>query len=607
MLELLSISRGHGAHSGRRSIGWILTAVLLGAGSLAAQLAPMPEDGKLTLEQIYSPDFDQRLELLPEMPSLNWLDGDRYLERGDSAGSYRAIDAATGRASDFLDGERLHQALAALPGIDQEAAETITAGSLPFTEDHGALLFNHANDLFLVDLSGDMAALRLTHDPAVEVGEEVSPDGGFVSFVRDYNLYLIDVASKQERQLTDGGSSELFFGRLDWVYQEEVYGRGNFKGYWWSPDSKHLTYLKLDESPVREFTVVDHIPIELDTEITNYPKAGSPNPTVELGVVAAVGGETVWIDTDRYQGFEHLIVSVSWTPDSERIVFQVQDREQQWLDLNLADPETGEIVTLFREESPAWVSVTGEPYWLEDGSFLWLSERTGYKHIYHYRADGELVAQLTDGEWEVESLHGVSEGDRGQIYFSSTEHGPTESHLYRVALSGGDRARITQQAGSHRIRFNDDMTYYFDTWSNVETPPQLVLSENTGSAVRTLSGELPEALSQVDWGSVEFLQVPASDGFVMEAMVIKPPDFDPEQALSGVAVQLRWPACAGGEEPVGGLVAMSGTRCWPNKAMSSGCVTTDPRRARGSRQPGRPIMPARCRRAARTSKTVLSG
>ena len=181
-------------------------------------------------------------------------------------------------------------------------------------------------------------------------------------------------------------------GKLDWVYQEEVYGRGNYRGYWWSPDSRHLAFLHLDEQPVPEFTVVDHIPRRLTVETWDYPKPGDPNPGVKLAVVGAAGSAPAWMNLDRYAPTDHLIVNVSWTPDSARVVFQVQDREQTWLDLNTAALDGGDVKTLLRETTRAWVAQNGPPAWLGDGSFVWLSERTGWKHLYHYSGRWHVAA-----------------------------------------------------------------------------------------------------------------------------------------------------------------------------------------------------------------------
>ena len=495
-------------------------------------------DGLITLEEIYSPDDDQRIDFSGSVPRITWLDDDHWLQQsGDEEDDepLMRVEASTGKAEPFYDADKLVEALVALAGVDEEDAKSLAAGTQKMTSDRTGVLLELANDLFYYRYGADRVQ-RLTHDPAVEVGAEFSPDGRWVSFVRDYNLHLVEIESGRERSLTDTGSPELFLGRLDWVYQEEIYGRGNFKGYWWSPDSRYLVYLRLDEAPVREFTVVDHLPTELDTEITNYPKAGSPNPRVTLGVAPVVGGETRWIDTQQYQPIEHLIVRVDWTPQleegsekqSEQIVYQVQDREQTWLDLNYADPLSGKTTRLFRETTEAFVNVTGQPHWLDDGTFLWLSERTGFQHLYHYDAEGKLLRQLTKGQWEVGTLYGVDE-DEGWVYFAGRHHSPIAPHLYRVSLEGGEPTRLSKREGSHRATFNPGFSQYVDVWSDFTTPPQARLHDAEGKELRVVEENRVEELDRYRWGTVEQLQVKTRDGFEMEALLIKPPDFDPRK------------------------------------------------------------------------------
>ena len=497
---------------------------------LTTSSALVAEDGQLSLDLLYSPDPDVLVKYTKSLPSVRWLDETSYLVTKGS-GADRVVlrvDAKSGKSEPFYDVATLTDGLEGVPGMTKADAERLASSSLrldPATRSRA--LINVANDLFVVHLA-DGKARRLTFDPDEEVGEEWSPDGKFVSFVRHYNLHVLDLDSGRERALTSGGSTELHFGRLDWVYQEEVYGRGNFKGYWWSPDSTRIALLKLDESPVREFTVVDHLPAELDLEVTNYPKAGSPNPEVSLGVVPVLGGSTRWLDTSRYASTEHLIVRVGWVPDGEDVVFQVQDREQQWLDLMLGDASTGKTRTLIEERTEAWVNVLDEPLWLEDGSFLWRSERSGFAHLYHYDANGALTRQLTDGDWEIRTVHGVDE-ESGAVYFSSTEHSPIAPHLFRVDLKGGERTRISETEGSHRARFSSRLDFFFDTSSRVDSPARLDLHSGDGKTLRELGSSATDALAGLNLGPVELLQVETRDGFLMEAMMIKPPNFDPQK------------------------------------------------------------------------------
>ncbi|REJ86159.1 MAG: S9 family peptidase [Acidobacteria bacterium] len=530
--------------------GALLLVAAVGAAQVTEGSAEEPggELRRLEVADVYGADEDQRLDFEGSVPSIEWLDDEHWIQRTEIGGAegegdsedgaeeggkrrrYEKVNARSGASEPLFDHDALAAALAAVPGVEAAAAKKSAYGALRWNEGHTLALLHLGEDLFLARFDGAAPTVeRLTFDPQEEVGEEFSPDGRFVSFVRGGDLFLLDLESGRERPLTSGGSDELLFGRLDWVYQEEIYGRGNFKGYWWSPDSRRIALLRFDESPVREFTVVDHIEDPPKVEVTNYPKAGDPNPIVTLGVIPVVGGEARWLDTGSYASSDHLIVSVGWDPDGDSVVFQVQDREQRWLHLLSGDPESGEIELLLEETSPAFVQALGEPRWLEDGGFLWLSERSGFQHLYRYDVEGELVAQLTSGEWEIRSFLALSES-QGRAYFLATKDDPIAPQLYSVGLEAPDGVeRISSQRGSHAVELNQSASLYYDRWSHLEQPTRAAVFTTAGEQVRVVDdGEL-EDLAGIAWGSVERLQVPTRDGFMMEALLIKPPDFDPSR------------------------------------------------------------------------------
>jgi dipeptidyl-peptidase-4 len=483
----------------------------------------------LTIDDIFDPA--KRVNFSGTVPTTRWLkDGRHYLVSNDALKTelprLQRVDAVSGQAVPFFDTGKMQAALKALGGItDQDARQLANRGFYQLSNDETAVLLNWNNDLFYYRLGGD-TAVRVTNNPEEEVGETFSPDDRMLSFVRNNNIYVYDLAAQRERRLTTDGSPKILNGRLDWVYQEELYGRGNFEAYWWSPDSTKLAYLRLDENPVHEFTVVDHIPYPQGLEVTPYPQAGDPNPIVQLGVVNAAGGATRWVDTYKYLPSELLIVRVSWTPDSRKVVYQAQNREQTFLDLNFAGSDDGKSATVLRETSKAWVEVIDNPTWLKDGSFLWLSARNGWQHIYHYAQDGKLLRQVTEGKWEARSIDSV-DNDTGFVYFTATEHSHIAPQAYRVKLDGSAFSRLTNTEGTHRISVSPNAKFFIDNWSDVNTPTQSRLYDADGKLLRVLAENKVDALKQYKLGAVELLQVKTRDGFAMEAMMIRPPDFDP--------------------------------------------------------------------------------
>ncbi len=483
----------------------------------------------LTIDDIFDPA--KRVNFNGATPNIRWLkDGTHYLLANDPSKRevprLQKINARTGEATAFFDSAKMAAAFRALGGItEQDARQLSNRGSYRMNSAETAVLINWSNDLFYYEFGGDKA-VRVTNGAEEEVGETFSPDGRMIGFVRGNNIYIYDISQGRERRLTTDGGPKILNGRLDWVYQEELYGRGNFEAYWWSPDSSMIAYLRLDENPVHEFTVVDHIPYRQNVEITPYPKAGDPNPLVQLGVVNASGGATRWMDTYKYEPSDLLIVRVSWTPDSRKVVYQAQNREQTFLDLNFADARDGKMETAFREQTKAWVEVIDNPHWLADGSFIWESERSGWRHLYLYGANRKLTRQITDGKWEVRSLDEIDE-EGGLAFFTATQHSHIAPQPYSIKLDGTGLTRLSTTEGAHRVSVSPDSALFIDYWSYVNTPTQTRLYTTDGKLVRVIEENKVDVLKQFKLGSAELMQVKTRDGFVMEAMMIKPPDFDP--------------------------------------------------------------------------------
>ena len=482
----------------------------------------------LSIDTIYDPQQRVSFSGAPA-GGLTWLDGGSYLspKRGSRGTEWQRVDAVTGRETPLFDAAKMVSALAALGGVDRDAAALAAFSSdLTFNPTHTGTLATIGDDLFFYDFAAGTAT-RLTSTPGEEEVPSFSPDGTRVAFVRGNNLYTIDIVRPRERPLTRDGRASLLNGKLDWLYQEEIYGRGVFRGYWWSPDSTRLAFLQLDEQPVPEYTLVDDINYRPTVEVTDYPKAGDPNPKARLGIVAAAGGDVKWLDLDTYRKTDFLIVRVGWTPDSRQVMHQVQDREQTWLDLNLADTRSGSSTRLLRETSKAWVNVQDgdNPVWLGDGSFVWASERSGFRHLYHYDRDGRERRAITSGKWDVRALAGIDEKN-AVAYFTSGQRRHIDTDVFRVRLNGADLARVSRTGGTHQPNFNPTFTLYIDSWSDVNTPVQVRLHRADGAEARVIDENPVPALKEFRLSTPEFVEVTTRDGFVMDGMLIKPANFD---------------------------------------------------------------------------------
>jgi dipeptidyl-peptidase-4 len=498
---------------------------------LLCNVAARAQQKTLTIEEIYHPEKKVNFSGTPPA-DIEWLaDGEHYLQgrKDGELTTLLKVNARTGESTPFFDAAKMEAALAKIQGVTREQARALAhQDSYQLDAPRRAVLLNAANDLVYYQLGAD-DAVRLTNNAGEETEEDFSPDGRMVSFVRANDLYVVDLSTRAERRLTKTGGEKNLNGVLDWVYEEELYGRGNRRGYWWSPDSSRIAYLSIDESPVRIFPVVDHIPRAQVLEETPYPLAGDPNPLVRLGVVAASGEETRWVETPGYEPADFLIVRVSWTPDSSRVVYQAQNREQTFLDLNAADASTAKTTRLFRETTKAWVeAVDDNPRWLKDGSFLWRSERDGWQHLYHYGSDGKLIKRVTEGRWEVRDLGPVDER-AGVVYFRGTEHSHIAEQVYQIKLDGTGLKRLSETEGTHNATFSPDAHYFIDKWSDINTPTQTRLYNSDGALVRVIDENRVAALGQYKLGKAELMRVKTRDGFEMEALMIRPPDFDPSK------------------------------------------------------------------------------
>ncbi len=531
----------------------------------------------LTIDAIYDPE--QRVDFSGAPPTnLRWIDNDSYLQtrRANDSAEWLKVDAASGRSSPLFDFARMEEALAAVPGITRdEAAARTRAGDLQFNPQWSGTLVDINQDLYFYDFS-TATATRLTAVSGLEEEATFSPDGTRVAFVRAHNLHVVDIATQKELPLTSDGNREILNGKLDWLYQEEIYGRGRFRGYWWSPDSASLAFLQLDERPVPEYTVVDDIAYRPTVEITDYPKAGDANPLVKLGIVGATGGTPQWVPLDAYSAADFLIVDVDWVPDSRSVAFQVQDREQTWLDLNLTEVSSLRVTRVLRETTPAWVNANGSATWLKDGTFLWFSEQSGFKHLHRYRRDGTLAARITNGRWDVRSLYGVDE-QRGVVYFDAGARVHLDTDIYRIGLDGQNLTRLSRTDGTHRANFNPSFSQYIGVWSDAVTPTQVRLHRADGTEVRAIHTDPVPALAQYQLSKPEFVEVRARDGFAMDALIIKPPDFDPARRYPVFQLTYAGPGTASVRNQWGGttfmyhqLLAQHGVVVWVLDNRSAG-------------------------------------
>jgi dipeptidyl-peptidase 4 len=498
----------------------VLTQPVLSARQAAA---PAAKPGELTVDRIYSqPSLSGRLTR-----GIAWSpDGKRltYLESKGSGKEMKvdlwAMDLTTGRRSVLIPSDKLD---AIFPAPAKQSQATGAGRHAPsqyqWAPNGQALLFEGPDALAWYDLATQSGRVLVSSKQEMS-DVKISPDSKYVSFVRDHNVWLVGTADGTERALTSGGDEKLRKGELDWVYPEEL---ELYTAYWWAPDSAAIAYLQMDESPVTQFSLLNFESYTGEAELQRYPVAGGKNPVVHV-YVAPLKGDPQLMDTGSDDDI--YIPRVNWLPDSKHISIQRLNRDQNVLDLLLADTATGKTSNLLTETDKYWINVNDSLHFFKDGKrFLWASERTGYRHLYLYGMDGKEITQLTNGDWEVTSVDSVDEA-KGIVYFTSTEKSPIERQLYRVGLDGSGFARVSKQDGFHMITMSPNASAYVDMYMNAMTPPRQDVYRADGSKLSTLNENKVPELAKYHLSPVEFSTVKNRAGISLNCFLIKPPNFD---------------------------------------------------------------------------------
>lgn len=406
-----------------------------------------------------------------------------------------------------------------------------------------ALLFPLNGEIYYYELGKPAdAALTKISGSGFATDASISPQGGYIAFIRDQNLHVYDRVSHREKALTSDGHGAIKNGMAEFVAQEEM---GRATGYWWSPDDERIAFARIDESPIK---VTQRFEISADNVATfaqRYPTTGGPNVLVRLGIADVRSGRTTWIDLGPDPDI--YLARVNWLPDGKTLAIQRQSRDQRRLDLLFADIRTGKSHVVLTETSDSWIELNDELTFLKDSrEFIWASMRSGFEHLYLYRDDGHLVRQLTAGEWSIDDFRGraikaVDEQNR-LVYFTATAASPIERQLYRTSLDTPDPQvieRLSGSAGLHGIVMAPDASFYVDTFSNALQPPQVSLHDTDGKLLaylleNRLDDRHPDAPYVAENSLGEFGTLPAADGQTLHYRIFKPAHFDPSKRYPAI-------------------------------------------------------------------------
>ena len=397
-------------------------------------------------------------------------------------------------------------------------------GILEYTwsTDGKALLFPLNGDLYYYDLASAKSK-KLTNTDAFETDARFSPKGNYVSFIREQNLYALALNSGKEIQLSQDGGGVIKNGMAEFVAQEEM---SRMTGYWWSGDETKIAYTRVDESPVQEAIRNEIYADEVKLFNQRYPFTGTDNVKIQLGVVKLNNQHVDWIDLGKDEDI--YIARAKWLKDSKTLSYQWQNRSQQTLELRFYDSESKKQKVALTENSDTWINLHFDLVFLKDKKhFVWASERDGFKHLYLYRTNGQLVRQITSGDWAVDSLKGIDE-KKGIVYFAGRKDTPLESHLYSAPLfKKGDSKRITEEGQYHNVVLAKDNKTFIDTSSSVNKPKSAALRKVNGEFITWLeenkldnSHPLTPYLSNL--ATPEYGTLKADDGQIMHYRLFKP-------------------------------------------------------------------------------------
>jgi len=463
--------------------------------------------------------------------NVNWIDGGErfsYIERGAGGEVIRAHDPATGQDTTLFSSAGM-----TFPGSDEPFAYS----SFQWARDSRHLVFqtrfqpiyrrSGISDYYVYSLEDRSLTLAASGARTAEL----SPDGSTLGYERDGDMFVYDMAAASEHRLTSDATEHVYNGHFDWVYEEEF---GMAQAWNWSPDSRFIAYWQVDESREPVVRLTDYEGTHPEWVEIRIPQAGDENPAVKIGVLDVKSGRQVWLDPGETE--EYYIPRIYWTSRPDTLAVITLNRPQNSMKLHFFDVRTGGHRVVMTETSGGWLDVYDFYAGIQDfmsfpaglAEFFWISDRDGWQHVYRYDYSGELLAQVTQGEWSVTRIEQIDPAGR-LVYFTSTEASPLQRQLYSVGFDGGGRKRLTSTTGTHTIDMSPNARYYIDRWSSVRHPRQVELWATDGRELRTLeaNARVTQWLAANAYSPAEPFRFTTTDGVTLDGSMVKPVPFDP--------------------------------------------------------------------------------
>jgi dipeptidyl-peptidase 4 len=511
----------------------VALCALSAASGTSDLFAQESDSSTVTLERIFDSDFFEG----QFAPPIRWTpDGGAYFgynRRPEAEGpDLVRVNPETDEKTVLVRSEQLIPAGDTVP---------LRAQSFRFSEDgRKLLLFTNTARVWRLNTRGDYWVLDRDTGTLRKLGgsaarpqtlmfAKFSPQGDRVAYVRENNLYVERVSDGRITPLTRDGSTTTINGTFDWVYEEEFFARDGFR---WSPDGTRIAYWQLDASGIGVFDLLDTTDsLYSFVKPVQYPKAGTTNSAVRIGVVSAAGGPTRWM---RVPGDPRNIylARMEWAGNSGEIMMQHLNRLQNVLTILKGDARTGVTTPVFVDRDSAWVDVVDNWSWLQGGQrFLWISERDGWRHAWTISRDGNDQQLITPGEFDIATVLSV-DTTGGWLYYSASPENPTQRYLYRSRLDGSsppERLSPGGQFGDHSYNIAPGARYAVHTFSNFTTPPVAELVRLPDhQLIRTLvdNAELRHRYGLLRKGPAKFFRVDTGDGLWLDGVVMYPVDFD---------------------------------------------------------------------------------
>lgn len=489
---------------------------------------------EITLEAIWNGTFrTERLDALHSMAN-----GQQY-----SVLNFNRNTRAT--TIDIYDYKTLEKVNTLVNSTDIEALNYFT--DYTFSNDETkVLLATNEESIFRRSTLANYYVFDVKNESLTAVSDEkiqeptFSPDGLKVVYALDNNLFIRYLDTNETTQITfDGEKNKIINGITDWVYEEEF---AFVRAFDWNADSNKIAFIRFDETEVPEFSMdVYGTGLYQKQHVFKYPKAGEANSIVSLHIYDLDTNSTNDVKVNKtYNDF--YIPRIKWTNDADVLSAHYMNRHQNELDLWMVNAKTNISNLVLTETDKAYVEVTDNLTFLKDNSFIWTSEKDGYNHIYHYSKKGDLINQVTKGNWEVTDYYGYDEKNN-KIFYQSVENGSINRDVYAIKLNGRNKTRLTKSTGTNAAAFSADFSYFINTFSSAKTPPEYSLnSAASGNLIKSIkdNDELAQQLSDYKTSEKVFSTIHVN-GNDLNMWMVKPADFDASKTYPLFMVQYSGP------------------------------------------------------------------